>query len=177
MNRVRNTLITLAGSVTAGVGVVIGLLQPNESLHISCPQDESSMCTAMTRPHVSQCESLTRFGGDYLGPFEDGDEHALGRVLVALREHDAIVTWHVWSYIQTPDGPDFSQCEVEVKLTREQARDWSEALTTIFPEDNLAEAPALLNTQPPSISQPRTTLAGDDNDKPFDHFDLTKTTP
>ena len=176
MNRVRATLIALAGSVTAGVGIVVGMLLPGESLHVSCPTD-GSVCTVMARPHPSQCASLTRFGGDYLGPFEDGDEHALGRVLVALRAHDAIITWHAWPYINVNGAPDFSQCEVEVKLTREQAHEWSEALTTILPEDNLAEAPALLNTQPPEISLPRTALAGDDNDKPLEHFDLQENAP
>lgn len=177
MNRVRATLIALAGSVTAGVGIVVGLLIPGESLHVSCPVDGVSDCTVMARPHPSQCASLTRLGGDFLGPFEDGDQHALGRVLIALRANDAIITWHAWPYVQTESGPDFSQCEVEVKLTRQQAHEWSEALTTLFPEDNLAEAPALLNSQPLTISQPRTALAGSDPEAPLEHFDLEENPP
>ena len=175
MNRVKLVLAALAGSTAAGVAIVVGLLQPDVPMHISCPTDQDQgICTAVARPDPSQCPSVTRNGGDFLGPFEAGDEHALGRALQALKEHGLIQTWHAWGYVNTPSGPDFSRCEVEVKLTREQAREWREALTEA--EGDAEDAPALLDTVP-SSGAPRTVLAGEEPATEREAFDLQERTP
>lgn len=176
MNRVRAIVVSLAGTVAAGAAIVSGLLADGTPLHVLCPADgQGDVCTVLARPKVEQCASLARNGGDFLGPFEDGNEHALGRLLQTLREQGAIITWRTWAYVDSPSGPDFSRCEVELKLTREQAREWREVLAGDADSDDLADAPAELRSV--DADAPRSVLAGEDPDVQREGFDLQERAP
>lgn len=176
MNRVRNIVVSLAGSVAVGAAIVSSLLVPGRPMHVACPVDqEQDVCTVLARPAVSQCASLARNGGDFLGPFESGQQHALGRLLQTLHEQGAIVTWRTWAYVDTPQGPDFSRCEVEIKMTREQAREWRGVLAGEVDNPAIEDAPAELRSVPAVV--PRSVLDGERPDGQRDGFDLQERAP
>lgn len=122
-NRILLALVALAGTVSAGVGIVRSSLEDSKPIFVRCDGVDggpSNDCILLATPRPAECPALLRRGGDNLGPivpdaeldaalaaataagrvgdvagYSDTDSSdRLGRVLVKLAEAGAIRSWH-----------------------------------------------------------------------------------
>jgi hypothetical protein len=122
-NRLAALLLALAGSTAGGVALVNSVLSAGAPLKVQCYPDGGD-CLMVALPTPEQCPVLLEGGGDRPGevtPIDDRDEHKAARILTALMEHQAIVSWHTDA---VPEG-----CRVAIFLRRDQADAWRQVLT------------------------------------------------